>query len=438
MDRPQLAQAAALLTEVLRHDQPTPCSLEEIEQHVHRRAHQIARAALEQRAQEVVDAAEAVPPPPCACGQQPQAQQRRRRELLALPGLLRLRLRRYRCPACRHWYCPGATALQLSPKQRLTRTLTELLGQYGVAWSFALGARLLPRVLPEVAVSAKTVERCVARCGHTVAAREEATAAAAARAPATAASGPALANPQRPYLALDGVLVRARAAGSWLEVQVASLWSAWIDLPDRKHPRRQITDATFAARAEGWEALGRHAWRLLVERGAVGQADPELVVLGDGASGIRSVWEQQLPPCRALLDPWHLWEKVKERGREVLGRGPGTLTACQAVYGQLKGGAVAAAVALVRGWEARSDWACKRQERLVAYLERNQDVIHNYEQLRADGYLVGAGLMEKANDLVVVPRMKNGKMHWSRSGANRVALLRAHLISDPEAAFLPL
>ena len=71
MDAPQLAQAAALLTEVLRHDLPTPCSVEEIEQQAHRRAHQLARAALEQRAQEVVDAAEATPPAACACGGQP-------------------------------------------------------------------------------------------------------------------------------------------------------------------------------------------------------------------------------------------------------------------------------------------------------------------------------------------------------------------------------
>src|SRR6266849_5006215 len=113
MDTAPLAQAAALLTEILRRDSPTPCSLEEIEQQAHRRAHQIACAALEQRAQEVVDTAEAAPPALCTCGGQPQAQQRRPRQLLALPGLLRLRLRRYRCPHCRRWSCPGATALQL-------------------------------------------------------------------------------------------------------------------------------------------------------------------------------------------------------------------------------------------------------------------------------------------------------------------------------------
>ena len=51
--------------------------------------------------------------------------------------------------------------------------------------------------------------------------------------------------------------------------------------------------------------------------------------------------------------------------------------------------------------------------------------------------LLGSGLTEKANDLVVAPRMKNGKMHWSRDGANAVALLRACVLNDPAAPLLP-
>jgi hypothetical protein len=51
--------------------------------------------------------------------------------------------------------------------------------------------------------------------------------------------------------------------------------------------------------------------------------------------------------------------------------------------------------------------------------------------------MTGSGLTEKANDLVVVPRMKDGKMHWSRTGANAVALLRAHVLNDPAGPLLP-
>ncbi len=89
-------------------------------------------------------------------------------------------------------------------------------------------------------------------------------------------------------------------------------------------------------------------------------------------------------------------------------------------------------------WPARNEWAAKQRQRLWDYLERNADLIPDYEQLAAAGCLVGAGRSEKANDLVVVPRMKNGKMHWGRRGADFVALLRAYHLSDPDAPFLPM
>src|SRR5207253_2992912 len=117
----------------------------------------------EQLAAESVAQAERLPLP-CAYGGQPQAEQRRPRRGLLLFGLVTLRLRRYRCPASGHWQCPGEAVLQLRPRQRLTRTV-EGLGRCGLAWSSTVGTRDVERLLPGVAVSAQTVERCVARCG---------------------------------------------------------------------------------------------------------------------------------------------------------------------------------------------------------------------------------------------------------------------------------
>jgi hypothetical protein len=438
MENPLLTQAAALLTSVVRQQVTLPCSLEQLEAAIHPLTHALARQSAEQLAAESVAQAEQQPLS-CACGGQPQAQQRRPRQVLLLFGLVTLRLRRYRCSGCHGWQCPGEAILQLRSRQRLTRTVEEWLGRFGLAWSYAVGAREVGRLLPGVAVSAKTVERCVARCGAAVAAREEAAATvAAADERAVACTGPALVNPHRRWVALDGVMVRARGAGQWLEIQVASLWSAWRELPDRKHLRRELTDVTVLARAQGWEALGRHLWRLIVARGGLTPAGAEWFVFGDGASGIRSVWEQYLPGGRLVLDRWHLWEKLKERSREVLGRGPRALAACKEAYAVLKQGAVERAQELVAAWPARSDWAEKQRERLLGYLERNADLIPDYGELAAAGCLVGAGRSEKANDLVVVPRMKNGKMHWGRPGANFVALLRAYHLSDPDAPFLPI
>jgi hypothetical protein len=438
MENPLLTQAAALLTSVVRQQVALPCSLEQLEVTIHPLAHALARQTAQQLAAESVAQVEQQPLG-CPCGGRPQAQQHRPRRVLLLFGLVTLHLRRYRCPTCGAWQCPGAAALQLRPRQRLTRTVEEWLARLGLAWSYAVGAHEAARLLPGVAVSAKTVERCVTRCGAAVATREEAAAtAAAADERALAVSGPALRHPARRWVALDGILVRTRGAGKWLEIQVASLWSAWREIPDRQHPRRELTDVTVLARAPGWEVLGRHLWRMIVARGGLTPAAAEWFIFGDGAKGIRSLWEQFLPGGQLILDRWHLWEKLKQRSREVLGRGPQALAACKEVYALLKQGAVVRAQAVVAAWPAPNEWAAKQRERLWNYLERNADLIPDYEQLAAAGCLVGAGRSEKANDLVVVPRMKNGKMHWGRRGANFVALLRAYHLSDPDAPFLPI
>ena len=245
-------------------------------------------------------------------------------------------------------------------------------------------------------------------------------------------------EPQRIYIGLDGILVRSRHAQEGREVQVGSLWSAWKELPHRKQPRRQLLDVTVVARAEGWAKLGEQVWRQFVQRGGTRVPEAEVGVLGDGAPGIRSLWEQHFPGCRAILDPWHVWEKVKTRAREVFGTRERVLGAAQVLYARLKRGALEEARALLDLWPATNARAEERREKLRAYLERHQDLLGNYEELRQQGYLVGSGRTEKANDLGVVPRMKTGKMHGSRAGANAVALLRAHGLNDPEAPFLPI
>lgn len=432
-----LAQAAALLTRVLARELTSSCSLEQIEQGAHRYAQLIACAAVEQHAQAVVSQAEAQRPT-CACGATSLAEQRRPRCLLVLAGLIRLRLRRYRCGGCGAWLCPGQAVLELRPKQRMTRGVEELLCRFGLSWSHALAARLVARVLPGLCVSAKTVERAVQRCAEAVSAREEQAAQIAATDErAVLPTGPAFAHPKCLYVGLDGVLVRGRKAKEWVEVQVGSLWSAWRELPNRKHPRREITDATVVARAQGWETLGRHVWRQFVQRGGGALPQAEIVVAGDGANGIRSLWETHFGEGLMILDPWHIWEKVKERSRQVLGKGERAREACQEVYQALKVGAVQRALWLVGEWPAETEKARKWRQRLMGYLERNREIIRDSQGLREAGYMVGSGLTEKANDLVVVPRMKNGKMHWGKRGANGVALLRAHVFNQPDAAFLP-
>lgn len=91
---------------------------------------------------------------------------------------------------------------------------------------------------------------------------------------------------------------------------------------------------------------------------------------------------------RALLDPWHLWVKVKARAREVLGHRKRALGAAPGVYERLKRGAVEEARELVELCPAANEGARERRERLLAYLERNRDSLGDYEALRQSGSMI--------------------------------------------------
>jgi hypothetical protein len=176
------------------------------------------------------------------------AQQRRTRGVLVLAGLIRVPLRRYHCPQCGAWHCPGQAVLRLWSNQRMTRTVEDLLGRLGLSWSHVVATELVARVLPGLGISAKTVERAVARCAAAVtAAKEQQAAAQDAR--GVKETGPAFAHPSRIYVGLDRLLERGRRAKEWIEVQVGSLRSAWRELPDRKLPRRQTPMPHFLRRA---------------------------------------------------------------------------------------------------------------------------------------------------------------------------------------------
>jgi len=47
-------------------------------------------------------------------------------------------------------------------------------------------------------------------------------------------------------------------------------------------------------------------------------------------------------------------------------------------------------------------------------LQRHLQQIPNYEQVKALGGTVGHGLIEKAKELVVVRRMEDGPMQWTK------------------------
>jgi hypothetical protein len=172
-DHPLLSQAAALLCTVITHLLPPSCSLEQLETLLHQLSQETARRAAEQFVSTQAAATERQSPL-CSRGAPMVSEQKRQRAVLLLFGLVRFEVRRYRRGACGAWRCPAAERLGLAPRQRMTRTLQEIVTHFGLSWSYGAAAVLLGRVLPLAKVSARTVERVTRRSAQLREAKENA------------------------------------------------------------------------------------------------------------------------------------------------------------------------------------------------------------------------------------------------------------------------
>ena len=112
---------------------------------------------------------------------------------------------------------------------------------------------------------------------------------------------------------MDGVLVRGREKGQWLEMKVGSFFSHVAEV---SQDRRQILDASFVAGAmQKWEEFEEPVTREAERRGLTGREEVELVALC--AAGIWSLQEVVFCSARRRLDQFPLQEKMYERTEQA-------------------------------------------------------------------------------------------------------------------------
>jgi hypothetical protein len=156
----------------------------------------------------------------------------------------------------------------------------------------------------------------------------------------------------------------------------------------------------------------------------------EIEFIGDGAEGIWSLQEMVFPYARTRLDLYHAKKKISHRTGQAYKNNPAKAKHREALTKHLESGegrrsGAARSANTIRAKGGRK----KRRAGLINYLKRHQSHIPNYEQVKAEGGTVSSGLIEKGNDLIVVRRLKDGLMHWTRAGAAPVIKHRTRFIN---------
>lgn len=223
-------------------------------------------------------------------------------------------------------------------------------------------------------------------------------------------------TPEKAYVFADGTTVHSE--GDWHEIRVATV--ATEDAAGNPLERRS------RARFQDVEDVG---WTLLLLARDLGyQNAKQRAFIADGAAWLWKLQETFFPSATAILDWYHVAERVHKAANAVFGLGSAQAQEwSKQVKDELWEGRVEAALGLVQPLQTRSRSPTKRKplQELATYLENNQQHM-DYPRYRGQGLPIGSGQVEAQCKTLVGGRCKQaGMRNWTYAGAEALLRLRA-------------
>jgi len=227
---------------------------------------------------------------------------------------------------------------------------------------------------------------------------------------------------QRKSISMDGGMIHIRGEG-WKEVKVGAIGDIqevmeWDPLTQEREPEVHVADVGYAAVLGSPEAFAPALWALAVEKDVPRAADS--CVTADGADWIWNLTADLFPDSEQIVDWYH---------------------ACQHL--------AAAGHALHPQDSQKADkWFKERRKHLYlgeihaitdpldrAALSEHSHYFHThqrrmrYQEFREDGYPIGSGTVESGIKQFKT-RLSGAGMRWSRSGAERMLIIRGAVLAN--------
>lgn len=281
--------------------------------------------------------------------------------------------------------------------------------------------------LTKIPISASSMQRLVMECGSQVVEQQAEEAEATSRVPDRGEEivPRAWPKPDSPVMSisLDGSMVNIRGEG-WKEVKVATVSAVEADEEGGAvHLRRH------SYRAGLWEAatFAKQQWAEAWRRGI--QRAQEVLSINDGALWIWKIIAMCYAPCVEIIDWWHAVEKLWAAANPILGQGQAATTAwVESQKSRLWQGQLRLLVHHFRALAPRGHPLPGPVWEAVSYIYANRRRMR-YDLFRQAGYPLGSGAVESGCKRVVIGRLRQAGMRWSRTGAQAMLALRCVLLS---------
>jgi hypothetical protein len=371
---------------------------------------------------------------PCACGHQARYQELRSRPVLTVVGWARMNRPWYLCDHCHRGQFPADDLLDVKDTDFSpgVRRMQAMVGQES---PFDHGREQM-KILADLDVTAKSVERTAKAIGSDIAASEQRKIQKAVQ-----LDLPVIVGEPIPilYVQMDGTGVpvvkketegrKGKTDGQPAHTREVKLGCVFTQTTcdEEGYAIRDPDSTTYTGAIETAEDFGK---RLYLEAWNRGWSRAERkVVIGDGAEWIWNLADQHFPGAVQIVDLYHARQHLWELARRLYPNDPVQQKAWMKVHQKrlLDKGKIEKLVLALRSIQSTNADVLEKIRTEADYFENHAERMR-YPKFRRQHLFVGSGVIEAGCKTVIGSRLKQSGMFWTVRGANSIIALRcAHL-----------
>jgi len=357
----------------------------------------------------------------------------REKELLTMLGAVKVKRAYYYDKEHHAGFCPKDRALDIEGTS-YSSGARRMVSRVGAWRPFGLGADDLYE-LADIRVDAKTVERISQMVGSQVEAFH------AAEAKASLSDNIISVKPiPVMYVCTDGTgvpVVKKETAGrkgksadgeaKTREVKLGCVFTQ-TGVDQSGYPVRDEGSTTYTGAVETAEVFGNRIYGEAMRRGMTGAK--EVCVIGDGASWIWNIADEQFYGATQIIDLFHAREHYWNVARASFGQEKEKMHQwAEERRRELDNGRPEEVITAINGCSSLPGYDKEACEKEVGYFEKNKERMR-YSDFRKRGLFVGSGVMEAGCRTLVAQRLKQSGMHWTVKGADSIVALRCSILSN--------
>lgn len=366
---------------------------------------------------------------PCACGRQAHYRELRSKPVLTAVGPVEISRPYYLCPHCHNGQFPADVELDIENTEFSpgVRRMQAVVGQDA---SFDHG-RMQMKLLADLEVTTKAVERTAEAIGEDIAAREQAEIQRAMQ-----LDLPMIVGATVPviYVQADGTGVpvvkketvgrQGKTEGQPAHTREAKLGCVFTQTTWDKegYALRDPDSTTYVGAIETAEEFGKRLYLEAWKRGW-SRADKK-VFMGDGSEWIWNIAEQHFPGAIQIVDLFHARQHLWGLARKLCPNQEAEQRRWIMVHQNLLDeGKIEELVSSLRVIDSSNLELADKIRIEAGYFENNRERMR-YPKFRGQHLFVGTGVIEAGCKALIGSRCKQSGMFWTVRGANAILALR--------------